>query len=98
MTPSMSERIDFAIGRRFYPFLGPSPEATPASGFSGLFVAREDFQQLDVEDQHARGHARAGRGIAIGQLARDPEARLVADHHALQTFGPSFDDAVQAKL
>src|SRR6185436_19881779 len=51
-------------------------------------------QQLDVEHQHALGRAGAGR-VVVREVARDPEAGLLADHHQLYALGPARDHAVE---
>src|SRR5262252_3682699 len=53
-----------------------------------------DRQELDVEDQHPLGRARPRR-VVVGQVAGDPEAGLLADHHQLHALCPSRDHAVE---
>src|SRR5450631_3599167 len=56
-----------------------------------------DFQQLDVEDEHAVRSARIGL-VAVSELAWDPEARLFALDHELHAFGPALDYAREREL
>ena len=39
--------------------------------------------------------APGARRVAVGEVARDPEARLLADDHQLHALGPARDDAVE---
>ena len=54
-----------------------------------------DREQLDVEDEHARGRAGAAR---VGELLGDPEAVLGALAHQLYALGPARDDPVEGEL
>ena len=58
-------------------------------------VALLNRDQLDVEHQHAARRARTRGRIAIGEVRRDPEARLLAFDHELHALGPSFDDVAE---
>ena len=64
---------------------GPGTRATrtASASLASQSLLLLDRDQLDVEHQHAsRGTGALGR-IAVGQLARDPEARLLSlDHQA----------------
>ena len=52
-----------------------------------------NLDQLDVEHEHAVRRALA----LVGELLRNPEARLLAFDHQLQPFGPSRDHAVERR-
>jgi hypothetical protein len=51
-------------------------------GRYGRWLRRgRDLEKLDVENEHAGGHSRLRRGIAVGEFARDPEAALLSHGH-----------------
>src|SRR4051812_35258577 len=51
-----------------------------------------DFEQLDVEHQHAR---RLARAVVVGELDRNPETGLLTLDHELHALGPAGNDAVE---
>src|SRR3954465_10153518 len=64
---------------------------------SGLFAV--DAEELDVEDQG--GAAGDGRGmavVAVGDVRRADEPRLLAHLHLRHAFGPALDHLVQGEL
>src|ERR1019366_7637989 len=65
----------------------------------GRLFGRDDFQQLDFEDERrsARNCGRVPR-VAVGDVGGAGQARFAAHFHALHTFGPALDDAVEREL
>src|SRR5436189_264542 len=54
-----------------------------------------DRDQFDVEDEHP---LRLRPIVGIRELRRNPEPRLLADRHQLQSLGPPLDHFVERKL
>jgi hypothetical protein len=75
----------------FLAFLGAAGDVLGDLGRAG------DAEQLDVEHQHPRRAPAAG-GVAVGEVAGDPEAALLADDHQLQALGPALDDVAEREL
>ena len=56
-----------------------------------------DVQQFDVEDEHAARLVRRP-GFAVGEVARDPEAPLLAGDHELQPLRPAWNNPVSRNV
>src|SRR5688572_30720715 len=85
-----------ASQRTIVPCLFMLAPARPAC--RGCASAPADAEQLDLEDERRvrRDHV-AGAAFAVGDRRRADEPGLAADLHALHTFGPALDDAVERK-